>query len=543
MPDAVVIGAGPNGLVAGNVLADQGWDVTILEEQQEPGGAVRSAEITSPGFVSDLFSAFYPLAAGSPILDELKLENYGLRWRHAPAVLAHPFPDGSAAVLTRDLATTAASVESFASGDGAAWEEMYSLWRRIGAQLLEVIYRPFPPLRAPVRVAAELGGRDLMRFLRMAMLPVRRFVEERFGGRGAAALIAGNAMHTDLTPETAAGALYGWLLSCLGQEVGFPVPEGGAGSLSASLARRFADHGGTLRCGVRVTKVIVRSGRAVGVRTSSGEEVDARRAVLADVGAPKLLMDLGGPEHVPGKVLEDLGLFHYDNSTVKVDWALDAPIPLKAEAVCAAGPVHLADDLAHLSDFGLQLSKGLLPDRPFLVLGQMTTSDATRSPAGTESAWAYTHVPQHPVGDAGGELSGRWDERETELFVDRMEEAIERLAPGFRDLVAGRHVLTPVAMEAMDANLVGGALNGRTAQIYQQRFCRPYVGFGRPETPVRNLYLASASAHPGGGVHGAPGANAARAALLPGRVRRSAALAGGATAAAAAGAVALRRRG
>ena len=542
MPDAVVIGAGPNGLVAGNVLVDEGWDVTILEEQAEPGGAVRSAEITRPGFVNDLFSAFYPLAAGSPILDELKLEAYGLRWRHAPTVLAHPFPDGSCAVLARDLETTAVSVDSFHPGDGAAWQEMFSLWQRVGSHLLEVIYSPFPPVRAPLRIASELGGRDLMRFLRMAMLPVRRFAEERFGGRGAAALVAGNAMHTDLTPETSAGAIYGWLLSCLGQEVGFPVPEGGAGSLSASLARRFTDHGGKLRCGVRVAKVIVRSGRAVAVRTASGDEIPATRAVLADVGAPALLTDLVGPEHVPGRVLDDLRNFQYDNSTIKVDWALDAPIPWKAEPVRAAGTVHVAEDIDYLSDFGLQLGKRLLPARPFLVLGQMTTSDATRSPAGTESAWAYTHVPQQAVGDAKGELSGSWDERETEIFVARMEDEIEALAPGFKDLIAARHVFTPTDMEVMDANLVGGALNGGTAQIHQQLFFRPYVGFGRPETPIRNLYLASASAHPGGGVHGAPGANAARAALIPGRVRRSLAVAGGATAAAAATGIALRRR-
>ena len=526
----MVIGAGPNGLVAGNLLADAGWDVTVLEEQPVPGGAVRSGEITRPGFVSDLFSAFYPLAAASPILNGLDLGAYGLRWRHAPAVLAHPFPDGSCAVLSRDLHETAASVESFARGDGAAWREMYDLWGRVGEHVLDVVFKPFPPLAAPVKVAAELGGLELMRFLRMAVLPIRRFAEERFGGKGAAELLAGNAMHTDLMPETAASALFGWLLTCLGQQFGFPVPEGGAGRLASALAERLSDHGGTLRCGVRASNVIVRSGRAVGVRTADGEEVEARRAVLADTSAPTLFADLVGPEHVPDRVLEDLRNFHLDNSTVKVDWALDAPIPWKADGARTAGTVHVAGDIDHLSDFGLQLSKRLLPDRPFLVLGQMTTADATRSPAGTESAWAYTHVPQDPVGDAGGELTGSWDERETEAFVVRIEDEIEAFAPGFKGLISARHVFTPLSMEAADANLVRGALNGGTAQIHQQLFFRPYVGWGRPETPVRGLYLASASAHPGGGVHGAPGSNAARAALLHQRARQALVFAGGATA-------------
>ncbi|CAN5599733.1 NAD(P)/FAD-dependent oxidoreductase [soil metagenome] len=542
MADAVVIGAGPNGLVAANLLVDEGWDVVVLEEQAEPGGAVRSGELTKPGFTHDLFSAFYPLAAVSPILKGLDLESLGLRWSHAPAVLAHPLPDGSCALLSRDIDATASSVDAFATGDGDAWRRMFELWQRIGDPLIEALFTPFPPVSSGVRVAAALR-RDLLRFMRLMVLPVRRYAEEEFNGAGAGLLIAGNAMHTDLMPETPASTIYGWLLSCLGQQAGFPVPEGGAGRLTDLLARRFESRGGALYCNSRVTKVMVRDGKATGVRTEHGDVIEARRAVVADTGAPALFRDLVGPEHLPASVMDDIRRFQYDNSTVKVDWALEGPIPWKADEAGSAGTVHLADDMDHFSDFALQLTKRLIPSRPFLIIGQMTTSDPTRSPAGTETAWAYTHVPQEPVGDAGGDLKGSWDGRETTAFVARMQDRIEELAPGFKDLISATHVFTPPVMEAANANLVGGALNGGTAQIHQQLIFRPHCGFGRPETAIRNLYLASASAHPGGGVHGAPGANAAQAALLPQKLRRRSAALGAAVALAAAGAAAARQAG
>jgi phytoene dehydrogenase-like protein len=512
--DAIVIGSGPNGLVAANLLSDAGWSVIVLEAHDRPGGAVRTDELTLPGYRHDLFSAFYPLAAASPVIPKLNLEQHGLRWRNAPAALAHPLPDGSCATIWRDLDRTAESLESFAVGDGAAWRSLFELWRRVGPSLVNALFTPFPPIRAGARLLRALGGMDdMVEFLRFSVLPARRAADERFGGAGGGLLLAGNALHADLTPESAAGGLYGWLLASLGQHVGWPVPEGGAGELTAAMIRRLETNAGVVRCGSEVAKIVVSEGRAVGVRTSTGEELTASHAVLADVGAPALYLRLLEEQHVPRQLQKTMRQFEYDTSTVKVDWALSAPVPWEAPDAREAGTVHVTDSIDELSRHANQLARGLIPDEPFLVFGQHAMTDPTRFPEGGETAWAYTHVPQDIRGDASGDLTGDWSERETDEFVERMEARVERLAPGFKDLILGRHVFTPPSMERINANLVGGAINGGTAQIHQQVIFRPPASLGRPDTPIKGLFLASASAHPGGGVHGAPGANAARAAL------------------------------
>lgn len=520
MTDAVVIGAGQNGLVAANLLADAGWDVLVLEAQPEPGGAVRSAEVTAPGYLSDLYSAFYPLGVASPVLRDLRLEDHGLRWRHAPQVLGHPLPDGRAAVLSRDLEQTAASVDAFAAGDGAAWRHLAAEWERLSPSLVDALFTPFPPVRAGARLLRELGAADALRFARFALLSVRRHGVEEFAGEGAPLLLAGNALHTDLGPGSAGSAVYGWLLAMLGQFVGFPVPEGGAGQLTAALVERLRSRGGRLECDVRVTGVVVRGGRAVAVQVADGRTVDVRRAVLADVTAPQLYLDLVGADHLPPRLLADLRRFAWDTGTVKVDWALSSPIPWRAEAVAPAGTVHVGGHLDDLTVYSSELERGLVPDKPFLLVGQMTTSDPSRSPAGTESAWGYTHVPARPRGDAGGELRGDWGAGDRARFLDRMEAQMERYAPGFRDLIVGRHAQFPADLQASDSNLQGGAVNGGTAALHQQLVFRPTPGLARPETPFAGLYLASSSAHPGGGVHGACGANAAKAALRAGTTGR-----------------------
>ncbi|MFC8074479.1 phytoene desaturase family protein [Streptomyces sp. NPDC057307] len=514
MPDAVVIGAGPNGLVAANLLADAGWSVEVLEAQPEPGGAARSDRGVHPDYVSDLFSSFYPLAAASPVLADLDLQREGLRWEHAPRVLAHPLPDGRCAVLARGAADTAANLDTFAAGDGAAWLDLVNTWNRLGPDLLGALFTPFPPVRYGARLAARLRGAGGLRLVRSLVLPVRRLGEEQFGGEGGRLLLAGNALHADLGPEAAGSGGYGWLMSMLGQTYGFPVPVGGAGALTSSLVRRLERRGGTVRCGEKVTEVVVRGGRAVGVRTEQGESVPASRAVLADVSAPALYGELVDAAHLPGRLLDDLRRFQWDFATFKVDWALSGPVPWTAPEAARAGTVHLADGVDGLTRFAARLATGQVPDRPFLLFGQMTTTDATRSPAGTESAWAYTHVPHRIKGDAGADgLTGAWDRSEQEAMADRIETEVERWAPGFRSRIRSRRILAPPTLQAMDANLHGGAINGGTAAMHQQLVFRPSPGTGRPETPVKGLYLASASAHPGGGVHGAPGANAARAAL------------------------------
>jgi phytoene dehydrogenase-like protein len=514
MPDAVVIGAGPNGLVAANVLADAGWSVEVLEEQPEPGGAVRHDRGVDPAFVNDLFSSFYPLAAASPVLAALHPEEHGLRWSHAPSVLAHPLTDGSCAVLDRNIGTTAASLDTFEPGDGAAWRRLHDVWEDLRPGLLDALFTPFPPVRATARLALRLRAAGGLRMARSLVLPVRRLGEEEFRGQGGRLLLAGNALHADLAPESAGSGGFGWLMAMLGQTYGFPVPAGGSGALTSALVRRLETLGGRVRCGQRVEHVVVRGGRAVGVRTAGGDAVPARRAVLADVSVPALYGELVDPGHLPAQLLDDLRRFQWDFATFKVDWALDGPVPWQAEQASRAGTVHLADGMDELTRFAAQIAMRQVPDRPFLIFGQMTTSDATRSPQGTESAWAYTHIPHEIRADAADEgISGSWDTKDQELMADRVERQVERFAPGFRSLIRGRRILAPPTLEALDGNLAGGAINGGTTAMHQQLVFRPLPGTGRPETPVPGLYLASSGAHPGGGVHGAPGANAARAAL------------------------------
>jgi phytoene dehydrogenase-like protein len=492
--DAIVIGAGHNGLVAANLLADAGWQVLVLESAAEPGGAVHTAEVTAPGFRSDLCSAFFPMAALSPAITGLDLASYGLRWTHAPLALGHLAPDNRFFALHRDLDNTLAGL----GADAPAWRCMVEQWRSLRDPLLSALFSPFPPVRAGARLAGRAGVAELIRLARTMVLPARQLVEENFSGDAARLLIAGCALHTDVGIDGAGSGLFGWLLAMAAQDVGFPVPVGGAGELTAALVRRLRARGGEVRCGEHVRQILIGGGRAVGVRDGSGAPIRARSAVLADVPAPTLYRDLVGFDFLPSRLVDDLRRFSWDSGTVKVDWALSAPIPWTNAEAAAAGTVHLGVDLDGMTAYGADLARRRVPGTPFVLLGQMTTSDPTRSPAGTETAWAYTHVP-HQVDAA--------------TVAQRIEQLIEAHAPGFRDLVAGRYVQGPAELEGRDPGLVGGAINGGSAAIHQQLFFRPVPGLGRADTPIDRLFLAGSAAHPGGAVHGGPGANAARAAL------------------------------
>ncbi len=509
MPDAIVIGAGPNGLVAANKLADAGWSVHVVEAADRPGGAVKSSELIEPGFVNDHFSAFYPLAVASPAMRGLELERYGLRWRHGPLVLAHPAPDGTCPVISRELAETAASLDALAPGDGEAWRDLYALWETLTPAGLGVLATPLPPVLAGLRALVAARGYGPVRLARLATLSVRRFTEEHFAGPGAARLVAGCALHADLTPDSALGGFFGFVLAALGQQVGWPVPEGGAGRLTEALVRRLESRGGTISCRAPVERVLVRRGRATGVRIAGGEALEARRAVLAAVDAPQLYLELLDRGDVPAAVLADMRRFEWDWSTIKLDWTLDGQIPWEAAEARRSPVVHISDSLETLTAQSAAIQSGELPERPFLVFGQYSMADRARSPAGKETAWAYTHIPQSLRNDV-----------DLERVVESMEAEVERLAPGFRALVRGRHVYGPQELEQADRSLRGGALNGGTAQLHQQLVFRPRPGLGRPETPIGGLFLASSSAHPGGGVHGGPGAIAARAAIRRDRLRR-----------------------
>lgn len=501
--DAVVIGAGHNGLVAANLLADAGWDVLVLEAAERPGGAVRTEESAASGFRNDHCSSFYPMTAASPVMAGLELDRHGLRWRHAPAVLAHVLPDGRHVVIHHDVERTSESVARFAPRDGIAWENEFQIWRHIRDDVLDAILSPFPPVRATGRLLRVLGPGGALRIARRGVLPARRLGYELFDGEGARLLLAGNAMHTDLGPDQAGSAVFGWLLAMLAQDVGFPAAQGGAESVTDALVNRLRAAGGRLSCRRRVDKVLVAGGRAMGVRDEHGELIRARRAVLADVPAPALFLGLVDPDELPYRLLDDLRRFEWDDATIKVDWALSRPIPWTTAEIGQAGTVHLGADLDGLADISNDLACGRVPRNPFLLLGQMTTADPTRSPAGTESAWAYTHVPR----------GQQWEHDRLQRFADRVEQVVQDHAPGFSERIMARSVTGPIQFEAGNANLVEGAVNAGTAAIHQQLIFRPVPGLGRADTPIDRLYLASASAHPGGAVHGGPGSNAARAAL------------------------------
>jgi phytoene dehydrogenase-like protein len=501
--DAVVIGAGPNGLTAAAALADQGWDVVVLEEQQTPGGAVRSAEL-HPGFTADLFSAFHPLAAASPAFRALDLESHGLRWSRSAASFGHPLgpEDDDAVVVWQDPADTAADLERRCAGDGKSWLSLVEQWEQIREPLLRLLLRPFPPVSGAASLVRSLGTAETLRFARMLALPVLRMSEELFGGSSARLLMLGNAMHADTPPNAAGSGVMGYILTMLAQDVGFPAPVGGAGALTDALVRRGESAGVRVLCGQKVTHIDVENGRAVAVRSASGERIRVRRAVLADVSAPALYEQLLPHHAVSDRIRSDLRGFQWDTPVVKVNYALGRPIPWRSPSLAGAGTVHVGADTDAMVRWATDLETGVVPEAPFMLLGQMTTTDPSRSPAGTESCWAYTHLPR-----------GITDDAAAEQLAERVDTQLEAYAPGFRESILGRTVQRPRDLEDADANLVGGAVNGGTAQIQQQLFFRPLPGFGGPRTSVDGLFLASAGAHPGGGVHGMCGWNAARAAL------------------------------
>jgi phytoene dehydrogenase-like protein len=410
--------------------------------------------------------------------------------------------DDDAPVIYRDPSRTAAELDRRCAGDGDNWWRLVEMWRTIKAPLLETLFSPFPPLRGPMQLLHRLGTAEALRVARLLMLPAAVMARELFKGDAARLLLLGNAMHADVPIDAPGSGAMGFLMTMLAQDVGFPVPVGGAGRLTAALVARGAAAGAQLECGQRVDAIDVRDGRAVAVRTAGGRTVRVRRAVIADVSAPQLYEQLMPDVAIPRRLRQDLAHFTWDAPVVKTNYALDAPMPWRSKSLRDVGTVHLGADHHGLIRWLADLNTATVPNKPFILFGQMTTADPSRSPSGTESAWAYTHLSRDTNDDESADMLA--------VTVDRV---LEEHAPGFGGHVVGRVVQRPSDLEANDANLSGGAINGGTAQLQQQIIFRPTPGFGRAETPLANVFLGSASAPPGGSVHGICGRNAAQAAL------------------------------
>ncbi len=506
--DAVVIGGGPNGLVSAALLADSGWSVLLLEAQSQLGGAVKS--VVQDGWVTDRFSSSYPLVPASPVLAALDLPAHGLRWSQSEITLAHPLgpDDPEGAIIHRDREATAANLAEDCAADGPAWLRLCDQYDQISEGFLQAMLTAWPPVRATLRLRKQLGSTaELLRLARFLALPTVRMGQELFTGNRGRALLAGNAMHADAPPLAPISGLMGWLMAMLAQDVGFPVPVGGAGMLTDALARRARSAGAELRVDEPVTAVVTSGGKATAVHTASGHTVQANRAIVADVSALSLYRELLGDSALPAGLGEDLDHFEWDFPTVKVNYRLAATAAWTARHARAAGVVHAGADTAGIVHWAADLETHRIPQSPFALVGQTTTADPTRSPQGTQSMWAYSHLPR-----------GVTDDASAQKLAERMDSMLEQHAPGFTGLILDREVQTPELLSAVDANLVHGAVNGGTSQLFQQLVFRPVPGLGGPRTPVDGLYLGSAAIHPGGGVHGACGALAARAALADQRM-------------------------
>jgi phytoene dehydrogenase-like protein len=462
----VVVGSGPNGLAAAITLARAGRSVLVIEAAPTIGGGARTAELTLPGFLHDVCSAVHPFALASPFLRTLPLAEHGLELIQPPAPLAHPLDGGAAAVLERSIAETGRSLGVDARAYARLMGSLTAAADRLFADLLGPLKLPLHPF-----LAARFGLR--------ALQPARRLAEHWFAAAPARALFAGLAAHAILPLESWATSAVALVLGIAGHAVGWPVVRGGSQRLSDSLASYLRSLGGEVVTGWRVESL---------------DELPPADLVLLDV-TPRQVMRLAG-HRLPAGYLRRLGRYRYGMGVFKLDWALTGPIPWTAPDCTRAGTVHLGGPLEEIAASEAAVSRGDHPDRPFVLLAQPSLFDPSRAPSGGHTAWAYCHVPNGSSRD----------------MTARIEDQVERFAPGFRDRIQARHVMAPADFEAYNANYIGGDINGGSQDL-RQLFTRPVARLVPYATPARGLYLCSSSTPPGGGVHGLCGYYAAMAAL------------------------------
>jgi phytoene dehydrogenase-like protein len=495
--DAVVIGSGPNGLAAAIALARAGRSVTVLEAADQPGGAVRTEQLTLPGFLHDTFSSVYPAAAASPVWAGMPLDEHGLEWVHPRACMAHPLPDGEAAVLYRELDATALTLDRQHGGDGERWIELATPYLDAFDAVRGLMLCAFPPTAGALRLLRTAGPRATARFTRLLGGSAVGLAGRLFDGEGSRAWLYGAAAHADAPLAGAGSGIAGFYLILLGHAVGWPSPRGGAQKLTDALVSYLESLGGEIQTGASVERILGRAGRVHGVGVHGGEEI-AAELVIASV-MPRALLAMTG-DALPGSYRRALLRYVYGPATLKVDWALDGPIPWSNGEVRHAGTVHVAGGARELRTSVEQAADGL-PGRPFVLLGQQSIADPSRAPDGKHTAWGYTHGP----------VGAGWTQHH-DRHVEAIEQQVERFAPGFRERILARHVLTPADLQARNANLIGGDVGGGSYRLRQAVF-RPRASPSPYRTPLEGLFLASAATFPGGAVHGVPGNAAARVAL------------------------------
>ena len=466
--DAVVVGAGPNGLVAAVTMARAGRRVLVIEAAAEPGGGTRSAALTRPGHVHDVCSAIHPLGLASPALRALPLADHGLEWVHPAAPVAHPLDGGRAAVLERSVDTTALAL----GDDGAAYLGLMTPLVADGERIVDAVLSPLtpPPLR-------DLPS--LVRFGVSAISPAERFARRRFATDEAQALMAGLSAHSVLSLGSPGTAGFGLVLGLLGHLVGWPMAKGGSQAIADALVSLLLAEGGEV---------------VVGHPVRTLADIPPAPSVLLDL-SPRQVLDLGGVR-LPAGYRRRLNRFRYGAAVWKLDWALDGPIPWSAPGCARAGTVHVCGTAAEVAEAERDVQRGRHPERPMVLLAQQSLFDPTRAPAGEHNAWGYCHVPNGSTVD----------------MTDRIEAQIERFAPGFRDRILARHVMGPAAIERHDANYIGGDISSGRVDL-RQLVTRPVASRSPWRTPVDGLYLCGASTPPGPGVHGMGGWHAAQAAL------------------------------